>query len=211
MNVSDIKTRIKRQFGDESAVQISDADIYRWITDAQQAIVIQNEALLQTPATSVSVAGQADYNLPSDIVHLNSILYKKFSLKKLSLQEMQEYIDGWQDSTVYSGGTPSNYFVFANTFTLFPTPITSGDEIKIYYSKRPTDVTQDSDPLVVPVQYHEAVVQYCLQQAHELDEDWAAAGQKANQFQQNINLLRDRETYQEDKFYPTITIRPEDL
>lgn len=211
MNVSDIKTRVKRQFGDESAVQIADADIYRWISDAQDAIVIQNEALLQATATSVSVANQSDYTLPADVVHLNSILYKKFKLKKLSLQEFQEYLDGWQDNTVYSPGVPQNYMVYANTFTLFPTPQTAGDEIKIYYSKRPVAVTADGDALSLPIQYHEAIVMYCLQQAHQLDEDWAASQQKGTELQNQINYLRDRETYEDDKYYPGITVLLEDL
>ncbi len=192
-------------------MQITDADIYRWISDAQDMIVIQNEALLQTSSTTVSVAGQADYSLPSDTVHLNSISYKAFALKKLSFQEFQEYIDGFQDPANYSSGTPVNYMVYANTFTLFPTPPTAGDTIKIFYSKRPTGVTADADPLALPIQYHEAIVMYCLQQAHQLDEDWAAAQAKGGELQQQINFLRDRETYEEDKYYPSITLLTEDL
>jgi hypothetical protein len=134
VNVSDIKTRVKRQFGDESAVQITDSDIYRWISDAQDMIVIQNESLLQVSRTTPSVAGQADYSLPTDVVHLNSILYDSISLKKMSLQEFQEYADGWKDPTLYSQGIPIVYMVYANTFTLFPTPQEAGKSIFIFYS-----------------------------------------------------------------------------
>lgn len=174
-------------------------------------IVVQNEALLQTSKDTLSVANQAVYSLPTDIVHLNSVTYKTFSLKKLSIQEFQEYIDGFQDPTNYSRGTPVNYMVYANTFTLFPTPNVSNDTIRIFYSMRPTGVTSDSDPIVLPIQYHEAIVMYCLQQAHQLDEDWSAATTKGGELQQQINFLRDRETYAEDKYYPTITLLTEDL
>lgn len=211
MNVADIKTRVKRQFGDESAVQIADADIWRWISDAQQAIVIQNEALLQTTQDTLSVVAQASYSLPTDIVHLNSLLYKSFTLKKMSLQEYQEYLDGWQNPTTYPSGTPLFYMVYANSFTLYPTPQASGDTIRIFYSKLPTTVTSDSDALTLPIQYHEAIVMYCLQQAHQLDEDWAAAQQKGGELQQQINYLRDREIFEEDKYYPSITVLPQDL
>jgi hypothetical protein len=52
---------------------------------------------------------------------------------------------------------------------------------------------------------------YCLQQAHQLDEDWAASQNKGNELQQQINFLRDRETYADDKYYPSITRLLEDL
>lgn len=211
MNVSDIKTRVKRQFGDESAVQIQDADIYRWITDGQKAIVIQNENVLQTSVTTLSVAGQMAYTMPADIVHLNSVTYKSITLKKMTLQEFELYMDGWEDSTLYSPGIPTCYHPYASTFVLFPAPQLSNESIKIFYSKLPASVTSDGDALSLPLQYHEAIVTYCLQQAHQLDENEASSNARGVELQNTINSLRDRETYAEDQFYPCITTRVEDL
>lgn len=212
MNVSDIKTRVKRQFGDESAVQITDADIYRWITDGQVEIVKQNESLLQVVSTSSSVAAQPGYALPSDLMILKTILYDSNRLKGLSLQQFEEYIDGWQNTNIYGVGTPVVYMVFASTITLFPTPDTSlTNGIKIYYCKKPLAVTADIDPISLPDTYHPAIVDYCLSQAYELDEDWAASGNKAQQLQQSINYLKDKEVQTEDIYYPTITLSVEDL
>src|SRR5215212_5975441 len=101
MNVSDIKTRIKRTFGDESGVQVTDEDIVRWINDAQRAIVTQNESLLEVTALASLVAGTQEYTLPADILILKAIHIKPsgytsyISLKGYSFAEFNEYMNGW--------------------------------------------------------------------------------------------------------------------
>src|ERR1041385_4536998 len=99
MNVSDVMTRIKRQFGDESQVQVTDSDIIRWINDGQRQIVMNNEGLLEQVAYTSTVINQQDYTLPVDLlimrtVHLkdpNSASY--FNLKYYTFTEFDQLVD----------------------------------------------------------------------------------------------------------------------
>src|SRR5678815_1932316 len=211
MNVTDVKNRVKRQFGDESGVQITDDDIYKWITDAQTEIIRQNEGLLQSSALSNSVAGQSNYTLPADYFTIKTVMYNSIKLKGLTLQQFEEYLDGWQNTQLYGTGTPQAYMVYNDLLTLFPTPDTStANVIKIYYSRKPTTIAADGDPIDLPTAYHPTIVKYCLQQAYELDEDWQAFAAKQGQVRDDINTLRDNEELNQKVYYPTITYLPED-
>jgi hypothetical protein len=50
MLVSEIATRVRRQFGDDVGILITDADIIRWVNDAQREIAVKAN-LLQVRAT----------------------------------------------------------------------------------------------------------------------------------------------------------------
>lgn len=216
MNVGDVKTRVRRQFGDESGVQITDGDLLRWINDGQRDICNQNEGILETIGTANLVADQIEYSLPTDLLVLRSISVKGSSdlsyasLKGMSLQDFDQFVDGW-DGTFYGNGLPSVYCVFANTIKLFPRPresVTSG--LKIYYQRFPVDRVLDADVIDLPLAYHNAIVSYCLGQAYELDEDWDSAGNKFQQMTADVTGAKDREKLTHSDYYPTITTLPED-
>lgn len=216
MNVSDILVRVKRNFGDESGVQITDADIIRWINDGQRQIVLMNEGLLENRATSDSVAGQNEYSLPADILVLKHIQFKDqgqdsyFNVKPLNLNDFNAYIDGW-DGTTFQRGTPTVYTVFAGKILFFPTPDTAQTAaIKVYYNRKPVVVVLTTDTPDLPELYHEALVKHCLTMAYQLDEDWDAAQLKVQDRDSDISLLRGRDDWKQQGTYPLISINPED-
>lgn len=217
MLVSEIQTRVKRQFGDESGVQLTDADIIRYINEGQRQIVMQNEGLLEKTAMSNSVANQQEYSLPVDILILRAVKYKSpddlsyYKLKGMSYQQFDEQVDGW-DGTAYGTATPMMFTQFAANISLFPIPdrsMTNG--IKIYYNRIPVDVTTGADTPDLPALYHDALVKQCLQLAYELDEDWEAAQTKATQLDADVAVLRGRSDWKQEDLYQTITVRQEDL
>lgn len=218
MNVSDIMARVKRQFGDESGVQVTDADIIRWVNDGMRHIVLNNEGLLEVTALSNSVINQQDYSLPVDLVVLRAISFKPsgqdsfFKLKGISFAEFNERVDGW-DGTAFGTSTPSIYTQFAGKVLLFPIPDESiSNAIKIFYNRKPTDVVATSDTPELPVLYHQSLVDYCLKQAYEMDEDWEAAAQKQGDVTSLIQLLRGRDDgWKNQETYPIITVLEEDL
>lgn len=217
MNVGEIQTRVKRAFGDESGVQLTDEDLIRYINDGCRAFVLQNEELLQTVGTSNAVANQNAYALPVDLLLLKSVMFQSpgdssfFNLKGMTFNEFNEYIDGWDGSTLYRG-SPMAYMRYGDNITLFPTPDTSGtNNIKIYYNRKPVDVVTNVDIPDIPVLYHEVLVKYCLSQAYEMDEDLDAAAMKGQQISGDMTLLRGRsESGMMDEKYPMITILEED-
>lgn len=214
MNVQDVANRVRRTFGDDGGVQVTDADILRWVNDAQLQISIDNEELLETVATADIVQGQADYTVPTDMNVLRSCMYNNFRIRGLSFAEFNEYIDGFKATVSQGGygtGTPEVFMVYGGTITLFPTPsqsITGG--LRIYYSKHPASVGSFADGLGVPDRYHTSVVEYCLQQAYEMDENVDMAAYKKSEFTSQVQKLKGQEKNGSNEYYPTITTLPED-
>lgn len=215
MNVSDVVNRVKRTFGDEAGVQITDADIIRWINDGQEEIVISNEGLMETVAQTTISPNQMEFDPPSDMSVLRSLKYKGYRLKYMSVAEFNEYIDGYSAApgiSPYGPGIPEIFTVFANKITVFPKPQapTEVNNITIFYMRHPTEVVQLADPLSVPLQYHKAVVDYCLKCAYELDEDMQKATIKKGEFDAKMMQLNDRNKWISQEYYPRITTLPED-
>lgn len=215
MNVAGIQTYLKRQFGDESGVQVTDDDIVRWINSAQKQIVLQNESLLEVTSVTSSVVGQQSYALPVDLLKLRGIQYRNlttqpyYRLKGYSLAEFNEKIDGWDNGQ--NPGDPVCYTIYQSNIIVFPIPSTAVvSAFKVYYNRSPVDVTTGTDVPELPTLYHETIVKYCLQQAYELDEDWDAVGNKAQEFDRDINMLRGRDDWKVQESYPIITVLSDD-
>jgi hypothetical protein len=210
-----MQTYLKRQFGDESGVQVTDEDIVRWINAAQKQIVLQNESLLEVTSTTSSIIGTQSYDLPVDLLKLRGIQYRNsttqpyYRLKGYSLAEFNEKVDGWDNSQ--EPGDPFCYTIYNSKILVFPIPATVVTAaFKIYYNRTPVDVVTGTDVPELPVLYHDTIVKYCLQQAYELDEDWDAVGNKAQEFDKDINLLRGKDEWKVQEFYPSITVLNDD-
>jgi hypothetical protein len=215
--VQDIVTRVRRTFGDEAAVQVLDADVLRWINDAQVEIIKYNDAALQKTAFVNLVSGQSTYTMPTDLMILRSLRYK-FSdmqsfnvLKFKNMQEFDDSIDGW-DGAAYSGGNPVFFTMYEGAAILFPTPnqsVTGG--LKVLYNQAAATVTLLSDGLSLPAIYHNTVVKYCLWQASMMDEDQAPAALYRTDFQQDMDILENTEVADPVATYPTITVLEYDM
>lgn len=217
MIVSDVMERVKRAFGDESGVQISDPDIIRWINDAQREMVKHNETLLEKAAVSSTVANQQEYSMPTDLLIFRQVSHKPsgfrsyMRLKGYSFVEFNELVDGF-DGTEYPTGTPNVFTIHAEKLILFPIPEQSiTNSLKIYYNRKPVDVTNQASVLDLPDSYFEPIVKYCMTQAYEMDEDWEAASNKGSELMSDINLLKGRGDWKQQDVYPTITVLNEDM
>lgn len=216
LSVTDILNRVKRTFGDEAGVQITDADIIRWINDAQREAVMQNEGLLQTIGYISSVASTSEYTYPVDLYVLHHAYYREsatsayYTLKYFTLKEFSEYVDGWDGSS--SSGVPLIYTQQQdNKITLFPKPKASvANGLKLIYSRYATDITTTSDPLDLPPYLHTYVANFCLMQAYELDEDWESASNKATQIQGDLDFNNNRKFWFGRDQYPTVNVSPAD-
>lgn len=216
MIVSEIQTKVKRQFGDESGVQVTDADIIRWINEGQRHIVKTNEGLLEKIVTANSVVNQQTYSLPVDMLIMHSMSFQDIGvtsytkLKAFSLNQFNEYVDGWDGST-YSPGTPSIYTIFAGNIIVFPIPLVSvANAFKIYYTRTPVDVVTNVDTPDLPLLYHDVLVKYCMQQAYETDANFQGVWFKSNEISTDTSVLRGRIDWKQEASYPTITVLYED-
>lgn len=217
MDVAGVITRVKRQFGDESSVQITDDDIIRWINDAQDHIASTNEDLLQETSLVNLVAGQQDYPLPTDLLTLSSVSIKTATMtsfvqiKGLPIQQFNELVNGW-DGNYFGTGTSYAYTSYKSSIRLLPIPaenVTNG--LKFFYNRLPVEVASPVGTLDLPRSYHNAIVNFCLQQAYELDENFQASTAKGEQLASQIHNNKFNDEKNSREFYSTITTLQEDL
>jgi hypothetical protein len=217
--VQDIIDRVRRSFGDESAVQIEQNDIIHWINDACREVVMQHENLLQTSGNIDSVAGQEFYTPPANCFTVNVVQFRQsndpnasyYTLRYMSSAQLAQLADGWRGND-YGSGVPQ-IFTRADdgSFGIFPAPdVARTGAIKIIYARYAADVTGVNDPIDLPAYYHSYVDNFCMMKAYEMDEDWEAADRKAQLIQSTINFNNNRESWFGRETYPTITTKYED-
>lgn len=208
--VQNVADSVKRQFGDESGVEVQDSDIIRWVNDAQYEIVTKNPEVNAGMVTVNVTAGQTLYplltNVP-DMLVIHSIHYKGEYLNNLSFLEAQQTIIRSEDTET---GAPKFWYEYAGNVNLWPKPtdsVTAG--LTIFYSKAPTLITTLGQTLSVSDSYFKAVIDFCLTQAHEMDDNFQASNVKQQQFETALQVQANR-THAQDAFYPTIIMLPED-
>ena len=200
--LSDVKRNVRRIFGDESSVQIDDTDITNWANEAQTQIVEKNHNL-KAVGVAPSVVGQAEYSFPSQqIAQVEAILYDGVRIDNVEMATALSTIIS-NDPQKEQTGTPTCWYEWAGQFVLAPKPDAVKD-ITVYYTKYPDELTTDSQLLSVPNKYFQAVVDYCLWKAFELDEDWAAAAVKENHFRVALEEQSEEERQAEHITYPVI-------
>ncbi len=96
-----------------------------------------------------------------------------------------------------------NYFVFTGTGMTISSIL--------YYNRNTVDVTNGASTPDLPMLYHNALVDYCLAKAHEMDEDMEASQARATASANDMALLRGREDWKVEETYPTISVLPDDL
>lgn len=206
---SDVIAAVKRQFGDEAGIQVTDSDILRWINEAQREILVVNKTFKATAVTDLT-AGTYEYTFPDEpIVDIQSIWVGGKRLEYKSFPEFEEYIVAGDPQRITTG-VPEVWTEWAGSFIFWPTPdVDTVGGIKIHFTKGATDVTDANSTLSVPDLYLNRVIEYCLAQAYELDEDFQSSQVKMSQFTEGLGL-QDDVTIHNSPYYPTITVYDED-
>lgn len=205
MKVSDIITRVRNIAGDTQQIQFSDASVVDWINDGVRECAIANN-LLQKRATQASVANQGDYDLPPDLLKLHSVKYNQGKLRILTLEEF----DAQANEGSFTG-TPQLAYIWAGKLTLYPAP-DSSYPLSIDYIYDPAQVSVDAldvDP-PLPVGYHARLVDYCLAQVAQQDDDMNRYAVKMQEFQTGTMNLKDLPEYEND-LYPSISVSTRDM
>jgi hypothetical protein len=168
--VQDIITYCRRLFGDDSSVQILDSDIIMWINMGQMDIATKLMNVQASSAT-VSVIGQAAYTVPSDVIKMESVYYNSKPLRGTSMDSVQTQFE----DLISSQGFPQYWWLWANSINIFPVPDTANVPIVINYIKRPTAVVNGASALGLPDTYYNALCDYVMAKAAELDENVAGS------------------------------------
>lgn len=205
--VLDVATQCKRQFGDESGVQLSDSDIIRW-TNAAQREICSTLDIIKASGTVSLIPGTKSYAIAAlKAQRINSIHVDGVKLTYVSFQDAQDLIMK-SDPKGASSGMPTMWYDWAGEIYLYPIPDNTYT-LTVFYFKLPTPVTDTSSPLSLPDEYFNRIVEFVMANAYEMDEDSTLAQIKQNQFQTNLRTVRDPEL--PTNSYPMITVLPEDM
>ena len=197
---------VKRQFGDEAGVQITDSDLLRWINMGQIKLGVETRCM-KGSVTALTVAGDNHFSTASlPISQIEAVHYNITSLESRTFQEIEELNRQYTvDPEVTEA--PTFWYDYGDTIYLWPVPTVDGDTITVFAILLPTDVVSGSDTLGVPDTHFEALCQYVMSQAYEMDEDWSSMRVKAGQVGESISNLSDMPG--SFSTYPTITILEE--
>jgi hypothetical protein len=205
MTLGQIKTRVKRTFGDLAEVQINDQDITDWVNASMRDLVKLNN-LSKFKGSTDAVQGQKDYNLPVGVSSLTNVKYAGSMLEYMSQETADQNIPGRDVSSNYPTGTPQFYTVYNDILTLYPAPDTSVTAgITLYYTQLPAPVAADEDVPGIPVEYHNRIVDYCLAQAYELNGDINSYQIKMTGFTEGRRELQGKTTEEDSGLYPFVT------
>lgn len=215
-----IASRVKRQFGDESGVQVTDNDIMMWLNDAMTEAAVQNTSINLKRITLASIAGTSLYQITGFdtlLSAVHSISYRPsasqpyVNLVFLSHTAFNELFPEWKNTT--DRGTPQFYMTESTgTFTVYPPPaVTDAQAFSILFNSFFTDYQDLEDPMEISPRYFQYLLEYCLMKAYEMDENWEAADRKASFIQSTLNSLSSDDVNKNASKYPVITSLPEDM
>lgn len=138
------------------------AQVNVWINLAQRQVQM---LLLQAgqnwyvrPVETLTVLGQSDYLLPSDFMveHRLELVLNGLGTPNENKNPLKPVTLNQQDALSTALGTPQNYFIKKDRFTLLPTP-QSQWTLRLHYSPLVTDLANDTDTPDVPEQFMEYV------------------------------------------------------
>lgn len=205
--VQDVYDYVKRVFGDEAGVQLSDADIVRWINEAQREIAHET-GCLQTTATTSIIADQADYTVGSItpvIYEISSVLIDGRRIINMPVSQAEESIS-LADPEESETGSPQFWYEWANTLTFWPVPNKPGT-LTIRYVAEPTNVTVNgTDVLSLPDEYFQDVIAFVLKQAYEMDENPEMMQLKAAEYESSLAERGERSSNAQNMTYPTMIV-----
>lgn len=146
---------------DDQQTYFTPANTLMWINyairEVQKQLVMAGQNYYVKPVESILVVGQQDYILPSDFLKENRI---EIVLSGTGYNEVRQPLNcitlNEQDWSSNNLGTPCQYYIKKDRFTVMPTPDTAL-VIRMYYSPKIADVTLTTDIPDIPEEYMEYV------------------------------------------------------
>lgn len=199
--------RVKRQFGDESGTQITDADILNWLNEGQKEIARQT-GVLQARLVTDSVADQSEYAIPTNFISIRRAAFNGKVLQTITLEELDTVSDTWKNQ---GSGYPQRFLVWGNTIVLYPAPSTDVDEaLEIYYIKYPDVLETPTDIPEIPTHMHHELVRFALAQAKELDEEDSKSQAVKLEFDTQMAQIRYETNNRSIDSYGSVRLLPGD-
>jgi len=187
---SDILSRVRDQLVETTAGFWTDAEIYRYMSDAESEINNMVECNQVSKAAS-SVTATSGYTLPTDCVAVTRLEFDGVPLKQINQRERTALDQPGHGGTLQRGD-PTHWYVYGGMSYLWPVP-TNIKTLNYYYIGQPVAITTASTLFTIPQQYHAAIQDYVLYRAFTKDQDQAKAEWHKREFMQGTMDARMRE------------------
>jgi hypothetical protein len=202
--VGDVYDAVKRMFGDESGVQLTNTDIVRWVNEAQVDLASQNQ-IIPAVATLPVLANVATYDLTSvtpKIDSVASILLDGRRVGNIPISQAEESIS-LLDPESYEIGAPQFWYEWAGEITFWPTP-GQNYTLTLRYTAEPTDVTVNAaDVLSVPDECFTDIVNFVLMKSYEMDENPEMMAVKQAEYSSSVAERGETERQAQTMTYET--------
>jgi hypothetical protein len=189
---------VKRQFGDESGVQLTVDDITRWTNQAIMEINSKNLVLRAAAAQDAAVGVEA-YAKPNDCLKVTSVALGGLVLKPVGFDEYQAK----KSVDVTQVDSPTYWTQYADSIYINAAP-TDTSRIDIYYIPEPLFVSSLDATLPLPDRYFDRICEYVMSKAYEMDEDWQAHSVQRQLFEDSLTTLGNAENAMDGPF-PVVT------
>jgi hypothetical protein len=197
MDTTTLIRKVRRSFGDDGQIFITDQDIIDWINDAQMQIARESPNLT---AEITTAANTFPYTMPTDLITMMRVLYDIFPVPYTDVEDLDAKAANLRDVK----GVPAMYYIVGGKLKLYPQPDTTDTTtVTLQYSRQPVDLQSSSDKLTVPVQFHEDIVRFCLARARERNEDYKGMEVAMQEFKDRISA-RFSTILEPDDTYPVI-------
>ena len=191
---TNLLSRIKDILQDTTSVRWPEAEILRYINDAQREIVnYRPESSAKTD--NVQLVAGTKQALPSDGLRLikvtrnmngsSSSATGKRAIRIVNVDILNTQEPDWNDPTVSGDaqhGTVVKHYIFdeddPKNYYVYP-GVNGNAYVEIVYSKTPTDLSSASSNLDIDDIYANAVIDYVLFRAYQKDSEYAGNEQRA--------------------------------
>lgn len=196
---ANILARIKDILQDTTSVRWPEAELLRYINDAQREIVNYRPESSATTANVQLVAGTKQ-SLPSGGLRLIKVTRNmsdtsggatgKRAIRIVNVDILNTQEPDWNDPTVSGDaahGTVVKHYIFdeddPKNFYVYP-GVSGNAYVEVVYSDSPTDLGNTSATISVDDIYANAIMDYVLFRAYQKDSEYAGNAQRANQHYQ---------------------------
>lgn len=189
---TDVLSRVRDQLVEATAAFWTNAEIYRYMTDAEREINLLVECnIISTAATTVT--STSGYTLPADCLSVIRVTYDGVPLRKIDSRGRDR--DGL-DMPGYGGtpqtGQPTHYHQVNSTAYLWPVP-QEAKTVRYQYLAQPAEVVSGSTAFTVPANFHNPIQDYVLYRTFLKDQDQGKSEWYKREFEQGISDALRRE------------------
>ena len=172
--LSEIRSNVLSLLGKNDAATAN--RVTNWINLGQDDFILRELwPFREGTDTITTVASTQEYDLSTEIPDIDeqniiSVSIQGANAQKLLYWPYNQLRRDYPDFEQEGGGLPTRYYVKDGKIGFWPMP-NDAYEVLIDYYKLPTELVNDSDQPIIPVNYRESLMHYALSLEHDFNTD----------------------------------------